>query len=178
MPSTGNIVLILCFIILFSNGCQYGAQSSADLPYWQNHEVQIRAWAYFYQGLEYERQQKWTKATANFYRAASLDATSSRIYIHLAKTLLRLKLNEIGLRYLRQAQKYARPDDYLLYFDIGTVYQLVRLYPQARSCYEKSLAIFPGFQKGEHALATLSAEGKNTEAVLSQMMLNSLLSSP
>ena len=165
MPSidiTGRMAAILGFIMLWGNGCQHYTQSQAQSPYWQSQEVQIRAWAYFYQGLEYERQQKWTEAMANFYRAARLDSSSPRIYIHLANALLQLNLNEIALNYLRQARKYAQSDDYLLYFDMGTVYQYARCYAQARSCYQKSVTIFPGFQKAELALATLSIDEKKT----------------
>jgi tetratricopeptide (TPR) repeat protein len=145
-----------CYVVFFFVilGCQ--APNRREMILFQMHENQIKAWAYFYQGAVYEGEQKWVEAAESFYWAAILDPESPRIYTHLARCLLRLNFVALAMESLKRAEKYAQMDDYLLYFDIGTVYHEARSFSDALRCYRKSLAIFPGFQKGAQALADLS----------------------
>ena len=108
----------------------------------------------------HEQEQNWALAAESFYRAATLESKSGRIYAHLAKNLLFLGLLERSMEMLQKAEQWMGEKDYMLFFDIGTVYHLARRYRDAKRFYLKSLDVFPGFQKGAHALSNLPDEHK------------------
>jgi len=122
---------------------------------WQTSENRIQAWACFYEGLVCQKNQCWSEAAEQFHLAARLEPQQPRIYQRLAESLFELHHESDALVWLQQAEAVAEPEDYLLYFDMGTLYQKLGLLEKARECYRKALEIFPKFEKGQNALATL-----------------------
>lgn len=116
---------------------------------------ELKAWGYFYAGLSEECEQNWRVAAGYFDKAANLAPGFSRVYTHLAQCLVRLGTPDAALVALRCAEKYADPQDYLVHFDIGNGYEALGNLDAAARYYQKSLTIFPHFQRGQAAFAKM-----------------------
>ena len=116
----------------------------------------INSFSYFYQGIFLEKSGKWNKAVESFQKAKNFDSKSARIYKHLAKCFANLNSKEIAVINLKKSEKYADKKDYLIYYDIGTIYHELGFIMEAKRCYKKSLNIFPNFKKCYVALASLN----------------------
>lgn len=126
-------------------------------------EKSIKAWSYFYQGLEDERRRDWQAAAKHFGKAATLSPKSSRIYIHLSWSLLHFNEYSTVQEIMQLAEKYAPPNDYLLHFDMGNVYRFLGDDVAAARCYRKTLEIFPKFTKAREALEIMAKKSESRE---------------
>lgn len=139
-------ILILMGVV----GCRSYCPNPDHLPQ-KNHDP-VRAWAFFYQGLALEKRECWKDAAQKFYLAAAYDRRSPRIYLHLAKNLRVLHLNEKALCYVKKTEELASRDDYLIYYDMGTLYLDLDRPLQAKKCLQHCISIFPKFSKAHRVL--------------------------
>ena len=152
MKYLGWFLMIMCL----SCGCSVSRPHlawSADTDSDSGHR--IASLADFAQGLACEQHGQWQAAANCFERAALRAPNSPRVYLHWAWSLRVLGSHSAARGLLKQAERFATPGDYLLYYDAGIVYETMENYDEARRCYEKSLAIFPQFFKGTQALIAL-----------------------
>ena len=118
-------------------------------------EIKIRAWAYYFQGLELENTAKWKIAAESFYSALALEPDNARISTHLAKNLFYSGKKELAMGFLKKALEHVEDQDYLLFFDIGFIYQKATYYKQAEQCYRQALIIFPRFSECQKCLENI-----------------------
>ena len=118
-------------------------------------EPNIATQAHFLAGLQEEYSMNWRKAIEHFEKVIAMDSTAPRPHIHLARCLLFLQNIHEGIYHLEQAENLAEKGDYMLWFDIGSLYHILRMKNNARTCYEKSITIYPLFQKAAFALIEL-----------------------
>ncbi len=153
MQSTSAFQFFCVLVFLCLPACSW-----SDLGYYPPEKITLKpvpAQAHFYKGIIEEDKENWLEAAVHFDLASRIDPESSRIYLHLGKSLVKLEKYRRGIEFLRKAEIYARFDDYLLWFELGESYQLVGLYSPAKFCYKRAINIFPKFQKAQQALAEL-----------------------
>ncbi|NUM37040.1 MAG: hypothetical protein HUU50_21065 [Candidatus Brocadiae bacterium] len=155
-------LVFLCYLMLCS--CSYYNGIKNSLIFQQ--ESQKKAWIYFYQGLEKKRLCLWEEALESFHTAAALDAESPRIHAHLADCFASLNLKEKALNSLQQAEKYINQNDYMLFFDIGKVYEKLQDQENAKKMYQKALILFPKFQKARESLEFSNEDARKSKKEL------------
>lgn len=123
---------------------------------WQSDSNQSRAWTSFSKGLEYEQMGAWEEAVQEFQTALSFAPQQPRIYLHLARNLAAMGHSSLAISHLEDAETLSDPQDYMLFFDMGRIYQVLGNFHDAKRMYQMSLDIFPAFLQGKAALASLS----------------------
>lgn len=118
-------------------------------------EPTISIQAEFMQGLNLEYSLNWREAAIHFDRSMRWNADAPRPHIHLARCLLFLQDIDEGIYHLQWAEKLAKKNDYVIWFDMGELYHILKMKENARVCYEKSITIYPLFQKAALALVQL-----------------------
>ena len=144
-------VILLCCLLLCNCSYYYSIKNSVLFQ----QESQKKAWVYFYQGLEKKRLSLWQEAAECFHTAAALHYESPRVHMHLADCFVSLSLDQKAISSLQEAEKYASKEDYMLFFDMGKVYEKMNDYAKAKGMYEKSLVLFPKFKECSERMESL-----------------------
>ncbi|WP_372370450.1 tetratricopeptide repeat protein [Candidatus Uabimicrobium sp. HlEnr_7] len=145
--------ILITLVLITLNSCSFKqAYPNEIIP---AGEPSVSMQAHFLAGLQEEYSMNWGKALKHFEKVIAMDARTPRPHIHLARCLLFMQNIHDGIYHLEQAEKLATKDDYMLWFDIGSLYHILRMKDNARICYEKSITIYPLFQKAAFALNEL-----------------------
>ncbi len=134
-------IILFCLLLC---SCTYYHDIKNSLFFQQ--ENRKKSWVYFYQGLEQKRLGLWKEAAESFHISVALNYENARVHAHLAECFVSLNLQEKAIVSLQEAEKYASKDDYMIFFDMGKIYESMGNNTKAQELYNKSFSLCPKLQ--------------------------------